>query len=192
MSTVGIDSDSATIPSVNFTEVFLDPAQPAAGHWKLFFKSGGLYIENSTSLVQKLLLPAELAVPVNWTPVVNQAGVVAATVIEAKYALLGKWCQLWASLLVTGTGTAGTEITISGIPAAAQLTALAYRRPVGAGYFQNADPGTLEYWAIAFRGGSTTTLYFRDTMTGQAPGYNPNYALAVNDQIGFSVGYPVP
>lgn len=129
---------------------------------------------------------------INWTPTVAQGGAVAATVIEAKYHIIGKWCQLWATLLVTGTGTAATEIVIGGIPSPAQMTASAYRRPVGSGYFQDAAPTILEYWCLAFRGGSITSLYFRNMITGQPPGFNPNYALANNDQISFSVGYPVP
>lgn len=51
MADVAINSDSATIPSVNFTEQGSDPAAPAASHWQLFFKSGGLYARKSDGTV---------------------------------------------------------------------------------------------------------------------------------------------
>jgi hypothetical protein len=41
--TVQIDSDSANIAAVRFTEQGADPASPSAGGWKLYFKAGGLY-----------------------------------------------------------------------------------------------------------------------------------------------------
>ena len=46
-----IDSDSNTINAVNFTQQSSDPAAPAASHYKLYFKSAGLYFENSSSSV---------------------------------------------------------------------------------------------------------------------------------------------
>lgn len=51
MADVAINSDDATIPSVNFTEQGSDPAAPAASHWQLFFKAGGLYARKSDGTV---------------------------------------------------------------------------------------------------------------------------------------------
>lgn len=51
MADVQIDSDSAFIPAVNFTEQVADPDTPAAGHWRLFFKAGGLYLIDDTGAV---------------------------------------------------------------------------------------------------------------------------------------------
>lgn len=58
MANVGIDSDSATIPSINLTEQGSNPATPAASHWQLFMKSDGLYIKSSAGVVTKIPLAA--------------------------------------------------------------------------------------------------------------------------------------
>ena len=46
-----IDSDSANIVAVNLTQQASDPAAPAASHWKLYCKSGGLYLEKSDGTI---------------------------------------------------------------------------------------------------------------------------------------------
>lgn len=46
-----IDSDSATINAVNLTQQSGDPANPATSHWKLYAKSGGLYLIKSDGTV---------------------------------------------------------------------------------------------------------------------------------------------
>lgn len=51
MPDVAIDSDSATINSVNLTEQGSDPATPASSHWRLYTKAGGLYIIDDTGAV---------------------------------------------------------------------------------------------------------------------------------------------
>lgn len=51
MPDVAIDSDSATINSVNLTEQGSDPATPASSHWRLYVKAGGLYLIDDTGAV---------------------------------------------------------------------------------------------------------------------------------------------
>lgn len=51
MPDVAIDSDSATINSVNLTEQGSDPATPASSHWRLYTKAGGLYLVDDTGAV---------------------------------------------------------------------------------------------------------------------------------------------
>jgi hypothetical protein len=46
--TVGIDSDAAYIPAVNFTEQAQDPAAPASGHAIIYVKEGGVYVRRAT------------------------------------------------------------------------------------------------------------------------------------------------
>lgn len=45
-----IDTD-AVIYAVRFDEQAGDPAQPAAGYWLIYFKAGGVYIEDSAGNV---------------------------------------------------------------------------------------------------------------------------------------------
>ena len=46
-----LDSDSATNNALNLTQQSSDPATPAASHWKLYTKSGGLYLIKSDGTV---------------------------------------------------------------------------------------------------------------------------------------------
>lgn len=45
---VNINSDSAFIPAVNFTEVELDPSAPGSGHALLYVKDGVVYLRRTT------------------------------------------------------------------------------------------------------------------------------------------------
>ena len=49
---VNIASDSADISAVNFTEQADDPTAPGTGHWLIYAKSGGVYIEDDASAVK--------------------------------------------------------------------------------------------------------------------------------------------
>lgn len=60
MATVSISSDSATISSVNMTQQAVNPASPAANHWRSFFKSDGPYIKSSSGVVTKIVLPTDV------------------------------------------------------------------------------------------------------------------------------------
>lgn len=46
-----ISSDAATIDAVNMVEQASDPAAPATGRWKYYFKAGGLYIIDDAGVV---------------------------------------------------------------------------------------------------------------------------------------------
>jgi len=52
--TVAIDSDSANIAGVRFTEQAGDLGAPSAGGWKLYFKSGGLFYRATGGTVTQL------------------------------------------------------------------------------------------------------------------------------------------
>ena len=46
-----ISSDAATIDAVNMVQQASDPAAPATGRWKYYFKAGGLYIIDDAGVV---------------------------------------------------------------------------------------------------------------------------------------------
>ncbi len=48
---IDISSDAADITAVNFEEQGSDPAAPTTGHWLIYAKAGGVYIEDDASAV---------------------------------------------------------------------------------------------------------------------------------------------
>lgn len=125
---------------------------------------------------------------ITWTPTITQSGSVVVTVNAAKYAVCGKVCKIFADMTVTGSGTAGNTITLSGIPAAVQTTTTGATRVVGNGVIQ--DAGTANYYAIV-TANAADGLVFNDTNTRGVIGVNPNFGLAANDVIDFTAVWDI-
>lgn len=122
----------------------------------------------------------------SWTPTLTQGATVSATVQYAKYTRVGKRveAQLWVN--ATGTGTAGTKITISLPIAATSPIGLL----VGAAY---VSQGTNVYAAFA-KISSSTELDFTCTNTvgpTASIGAEPSFAIGSGGSVRASVVYEV-
>jgi hypothetical protein len=150
------------------------------------FSSDGTLAGNSD-----LAVPTEKAVKTyidavgiwqDWTPTVDQGGAVAVTATIARYTIIGDTVHLLVQLDVTGSGSAGNAVTISNLPA--NSIAGVANVPVGVGRISTGGGsnyiGNVEH-------ASTTTLYFRDSVTAAQMGINPSFALASGHKIWFSV-----
>jgi photosystem II stability/assembly factor-like uncharacterized protein len=119
--------------------------------------------------------------PVNWTPVVTQTVNVTVTVNRATYQVQGKWVHIMCNLVVTGAGTAGTAIEVSGWPAA--ILALNPGTYGVAGIGGVFDNGANVYDGFVFFYGAITSVRFYWQPSGNYIGVNPNFALANTDEI---------
>lgn len=75
---------------------------------------------------------------VPWTPAVTQGVSVAATVSFARYQRAGAHVDIEALLSITGTGTAGSTIRVTGIPFTASLVA---SNPIGWAFVVDQSAG---------------------------------------------------
>lgn len=124
----------------------------------------------------------------DWTPTVTQSVSVTVTVTEAKYAIIGKVCHIYAKLAVTGAGTAGNGIQVDGVPAAAQSAVTGTRFVVGV--FAIADSGTTDYAGSVLATAAGQFKFLSDG-NGDYQGVAPSWALANNDTINFSATYRI-
>ena len=125
-----------------------------------------------------------------FTPTLTQSGAVTVTVTRARYMLMGKTAVVQIALIVTGSGTAGNDITIGSIPAAiAPLSPGANTCIVGVGMIQ--DAGTINYGGLTAIAPTASTVYFQPYNTSTRIGANPSFALAVNDIISCQLVYEI-
>jgi hypothetical protein len=123
----------------------------------------------------------------SWTPIVAQ-GVstnITKTVNYAKYLKVGRLVIANCRLDITGTGTAGSGLTIS---LDAAITAASTGPRVGGVHVFDSSTST-RYTGQAEFTSTTTVSFVGDWAGGGAWGTNPNIALASGDQIGFSIMY---
>ena len=123
----------------------------------------------------------------NWTPIVEQPTAVTATIVEAKYCLVGQICHIYASLLVTGAGTGNNPIIVAGLPVDAQIGCV---QELCIGSAEIKDAGNLYYHA-AVMVHAAEAVKFLDSGQADYVGVAPNYALANNDVISFSATYRI-
>ena len=125
----------------------------------------------------------------SWTPTIAQGVTtnIAKTVAYAKYVLVGKLAIANVRLDVTGTGTAGSSLTIS-LPSAI-TSASTSPRLGGAHIFDSST--TTRYTGQAEWATTTTLCFVGDWSSNSSWGVNPNLAVASGDQIGFSVMYEI-
>ena len=82
MANVAIDSDTAVINAVNFTQQGSDPTTPAASHWKLYFLSSGLWYISSGGTKTQLVTSVGLSMPAEFSVAsspVTSSGTIAVT-----------------------------------------------------------------------------------------------------------------
>lgn len=120
----------------------------------------------------------------DWTPTVTQTGSVTVTISKARYRAIGKSLRLEVYLLVTGTGTAASDVVIGSLPVAGAHAAT--YKTIGAGII--IDNSASAFWFVPVVMPSTTTIKFLTNYTSYL-GTNPNFGLAVNDVIAFECEY---
>lgn len=119
-----------------------------------------------------------------YTPTVTQSGAVTKTVNVANYVRLGDLVIAQVGLTITGSGSAGSVVTVT-LPVNATTTALI----MGFGHWFDASLAINYPWH-AYVSTATTLIFFRtDTTAGSAAGADPNVALANGDGIDFTVIY---
>lgn len=124
---------------------------------------------------------------IDWTPTVDQNGNVAITITYARYIILGRVVHLRARLAVTGSGTGGNAISISGLPTNIQPVNPSGMNIIGTGSL--SDSGTTVYvGAMAASGADDLRIRIDQAGTGFL-GSTPSVALANGDVIGFQATY---
>ena len=121
----------------------------------------------------------------SYTPVVDQGAStnIAKTISYAKYKQIGKTVFVNMRLDFTGTGSAGSRVTIT-MPV---TPAYKYHQTIGAGTFN--DSGVGGYSSIVVFNNSTTKVTFVANSTNLALGENPNIGIASGDELDLSVVY---
>lgn len=124
-----------------------------------------------------------------YTPVVAQGVTtnIAKTVGEARYLHAGKLVYVWASLTITGAGTAGSIVTVT-LPIAPVSGVIGSR--LGLMEIYDASATHAYVGSALYLGSSTVGLRTHETANTQW-GQTPAVALAASDQIGLQLVYGV-
>jgi hypothetical protein len=124
----------------------------------------------------------------DWTPTVDQNGAVAATITFARYIVDGAGVvTLTAKLVITGAGSIGNFIRVQGIPPAIAPKNRGQHVIGGSGViFDNS--GTKRYSNSVELNGPDD-LRFLGWDQADRIGVTPSFALAADDEIGFTVTY---
>lgn len=129
----------------------------------------------------RALVPADLGGAwTSFTPGLDQNGARSATVVVARYAIFGKLAVVRVSLNVTGAGSAGSVVILTGIPAAIAPLDVSFTRPVG--QFVYYDTGTAYYVGAVIQVAPTQLKFLTD---GRADylGASPSFATANGDEL---------
>jgi hypothetical protein len=134
--------------------------------------------------------PVDLAAWTAFTPELRQNGVVVpSTINAARYAIVGKTAFGQVRLTCNAAGTVGTDITISGIPAAiAPRLTNTFTAACGSG--EILDSGTSFYVGIAIAMSATAIGLQAHSTTGKI-GSQPSFALANGDEIALDLMYEI-
>lgn len=127
-----------------------------------------------------------------FTPTLTQVGSLTLSGSSyAKYMVVNKTAFVQVQAIVaSGTGTAGNDITLGGIPAAIAMTRTGLTALMGGCLVQ--DSGSNLWVGQAFA--TTTTAvkcYAGSSTTGQAIGTSPSFGLAVNDVVSVALAYEI-
>jgi len=141
-------------------------------------------VKNLQRRVDQLVKP-EVPIWVDWTPTVTQSVSVTVTVIEAKYRTDYDLVHIYCRLTVTGAGTAGNAIIVSGWPSAINPSPAPVPWPLGVGEIQ--DVGTAVYFGTPRISTASTALSLQYHSTNNAVGVNPNFGLVANDLINLNM-----
>lgn len=124
----------------------------------------------------------------DWTPVVRQFSVVTADIDYARYIVMAQAVHMEVRLTITGSGTGGNAILISGIPTTAQPVNIDVGgiNAIGSGFiFDNGSA----YFQGTLSANSAASWQFNAHGPLSAIGITPNFALAANDVISFVATY---
>ena len=139
-------------------------------------------------IIENLVEP-EVGRWVDWLPTVDQNGAVAAIVTFARYIVISDLVTLTARLDVTGTGTAGNDIFISGIPTAIQpINFSPSNVSAGSGIIKDNAPVFTFYPGTVNLAAADDIRIVGWAQTGFV-GTTPSFALALADTISFTVSY---
>lgn len=118
----------------------------------------------------------------DWTPTIDQNGAVTHTVSYAKYLVLARLVIVMMKVVITGTGSAGSAISATGLPFSGQD--FGSRVVVGSGAV--LDLGTGGYSAVMEMNTATTLRWLRDS---GVVGASPSFALGSGDICSFQIQY---
>ena len=119
---------------------------------------------------------------IDWTPVVTQSSTVTASITIAKYFQMNGLVYLWVVLGITGSGVAGNEIVVSGLP----FNFDTHGSRVVVGSAAILDTGTAGYDCLVEAFVVDKVRFLRDS---GSVGVSPSFALASSDIIGFHATY---
>lgn len=162
------------------------PSSPPEGMVVYETDTDALVVYDGSTWV-RLAAVASAAVQ-TWTPAVTQSGSVTVTVTEARYVRTGAVVEAWCQLAVTGSGSAGSSVTVTLPVTASGHTA---GTPLGVGTITDASAS--DQWSVTVQQQTTTTVAFiADDSTGIGGfGSQPSVGLANGDTVRFHVRYTV-
>jgi len=127
-----------------------------------------------------------------WVPVTHQNGVRSNTVTFARYAIVGKLAVVQAEVVLTQAGSAGSIITVSGLPAAIQHVNANASIGSVCGSFKYDDTGTANYSGVAVALSADSTAFVVETGSGGGwLGIAPSLATANGDILSFVLMYEI-
>lgn len=121
-----------------------------------------------------------------YTPTVNQGGSVATSSVTGRYIQVGKVVHYWGKATVSAAGVTNNAVYVTA--PVSQHASYHYDVAIGTGSIN--DSGTQYMSALCRFVGSSAIGFFKTNNDAESwIGQNPNFALANNDRIGWSVTY---
>ena len=120
----------------------------------------------------------------NWTPTLTQTGAVTKTINSATFIQIGKLVFAEFNLVVTGSGSGLTGVTVSLPVTAKSKTGVR----IGVGSIFDNRPVT-QYAAVCYQTSTTTIGFIGDWSAGAQWGSSPAINLAVSDNVAASLTY---
>jgi hypothetical protein len=117
-----------------------------------------------------------------WTPVLDQGGVVTATISHARFERTLNRVTASFILTATGAGTPGNRVVVTGLPASFPTLSLSI------GSFTVLDAGTVWYAGSIFSISGPGVEFYVSGNASQL-GYSPAYTIAAGDVISGTVVY---
>jgi hypothetical protein len=182
----------------DFTLVGDDNDQPSTGGLPY---EGQLYVDTTNNQLQVYSGSAWLPVGpygtwTTFTPQLTQSANVTSSIAVGRYLVIGKMCMLHIRNVASASGSAGSAIQITNVPAA--IAPLKTGAPnsttdcsaVGSGYV--LDSGTSFYAGVGYFHSSTAIRWYdASAAAGTEIGFNPSFALASGDAVGIDIWYEI-
>jgi hypothetical protein len=142
-----------------------------------------------SSLAVVAALPDIIGESSSWTPLLSQGVAVTNTTAKAQIRQTGGHCHLRAEFAVTGTGTGGSALIVSGIPTGFEARNDEVDIPCGVAYFYDASANTYNHLIVKFQ--ARTELSFFSNGGGSLFGISPGTPLEPGDYLYLSVNYEI-